>query len=41
MLFVDDSQANVDGARAAGLRAERWEIDDGFDSLDALLLATG
>lgn len=23
-LFIDDSQTNVDGARAAGLHAERW-----------------
>ncbi|WP_116046189.1 HAD family hydrolase [Amycolatopsis palatopharyngis] len=23
-LFVDDRQSNIDGARAAGLRAERW-----------------
>lgn len=24
VLFLDDKQANVDGARAAGLRAQRW-----------------
>jgi putative hydrolase of the HAD superfamily len=41
VLFVDDSQANVDGARAAGLRAERWEIGEGIDSLRALLSAHG
>jgi len=38
VLFVDDSAANVDGARAAGLRAERAE---GADELAAVLTATG
>ena len=38
---MDDSQANVDGARIAGLRAERWELDDGFDALDTLLTGHG
>jgi putative hydrolase of the HAD superfamily len=37
VLFVDDSQANVDGARAAGLLAERWESGDGMPALQALL----
>ena len=41
VLFVDDSQTNVDGARAAGLRAERWEIGDGLDALRSLLSAYG
>jgi len=41
VLFVDDSQANVDGARAAGLRAERWEIDEGLPALRGLLAAHG
>ena len=41
VLFVDDSQANVDGARGAGLRAERWELDDGFEALDTLLTGHG
>jgi putative hydrolase of the HAD superfamily len=41
VLFVDDSEANVDGARAAGLRAERWEIGEGVESLRALLSAHG
>jgi putative hydrolase of the HAD superfamily len=41
VLFVDDSQPNVDGARAAGLRAERWDLDDGFDALGALLTGHG
>ena len=37
VLFVDDSQANVDGAREVGLRAERWHLDDGMAVLEALL----
>jgi putative hydrolase of the HAD superfamily len=41
VLFVDDSQTNVDGASAAGLRAERWEIADGMDPLRALLSSHG
>jgi len=41
VLFVDDSQANVDGARVAGLRSERWEIGEGVASLRALLSAYG
>ncbi len=41
VLFVDDSQANVDGARNAGLRAERWELDDGIDALETLLTGHG
>jgi len=41
VLFVDDSQANVDGARAAGLHAERWEIAEGIESLRALLSTYG
>ena len=41
VLFVDDSQANVDGARGAGLRAERWELDDGFPALETLVTGHG
>ena len=41
VLFVDDSQTNVDGAGFAGLRAERWEIGDGMDTLHVLLSAHG
>ena len=41
VLFVDDTQVNVDGARAAGLRAECWEFDHGFDALDTLLTGHG
>ena len=41
VLFVDDSQPNVDGARGAGLHAERWEIDEGMPALRDLLAAHG
>ncbi len=33
VLFVDDRQDNVEGAREAGLRAERWEPGEGLDVL--------
>ena len=36
LLFIDDSQANVDGARAAGLLAECWHHDHGVDLADVL-----
>lgn len=41
VLFVDDSPANVEGARAAGLTAERWEIGDGLPALRNLLAGHG
>ena len=41
VLFVDDKQENVDGARAAGLVAERWELADGHPALRDLLAAHG
>ncbi len=41
VLFVDDSQTNVDGASSAGLHAERWEIGEGLASLRALLSSYG
>ena len=33
VLFVDDNAANVEAARAVGLRAEQWHVDDGVDAL--------
>ena len=36
VLFVDDNASNVDGARAAGLHAERWEFGQGHDLLHDL-----
>jgi putative hydrolase of the HAD superfamily len=41
VLFVDDRQENVEGARAAGLRAERWELAEGHERLHALLAGHG
>jgi putative hydrolase of the HAD superfamily len=41
VLFVDDSEANVEGARAAGLVAEHWHFERGPESLLALLAAHG
>jgi putative hydrolase of the HAD superfamily len=37
VLFVDDNESNVEGARAAGLVAEHWHFERGPDSLVALL----
>jgi putative hydrolase of the HAD superfamily len=33
VLFVDDNAANVEAARAVGLRGECWHVDDGVDAL--------
>lgn len=33
VLFVDDSAANVEGARQAGLRAVHWSLAEGHDAL--------
>ncbi len=41
VLFVDDSETNVTSARAAGLTAERWHVDDGVDELLGLLRRHG
>ncbi|GAA1760474.1 hypothetical protein GCM10009795_003670 [Nocardioides hankookensis] len=41
VLFVDDKQANVDGARSVGLVAERWELADGHQRLHELLATHG
>ncbi len=41
VLFVDDNAANVDSARAVGLRAERWHVDDGVAALRDRLRAHG
>lgn len=41
ILFVDDSDRNVEGARAAGLAAEQWELAQGHDALLALLARHG
>jgi len=39
VLFIDDVQANVDGARAAGLQAEVFDHDAGVTELDRILKA--
>jgi putative hydrolase of the HAD superfamily len=41
ILFIDDSARNVEGARAAGLAAEQWELGHGHDVLLALLAGHG
>jgi putative hydrolase of the HAD superfamily len=46
IVFVDDREENVLGAREAGLRAERWELDldredRGLGELEALLAGHG
>lgn len=41
VLFVDDKQENVEGARAAGLVAERWELAEGHERLHGLLRRNG
>jgi FMN phosphatase YigB (HAD superfamily) len=41
ILFIDDSRANVDGARAAGMTAVHWSADDGHDVLLDLLAQHG
>ncbi len=41
VLFIDDTAANVDGARAVGLRAEVWHHDEGLPALSALLAGHG
>ena len=41
VLFVDDMEANVEAARAAGLRAEHWHLDRGHDLLRELLAGHG
>lgn len=41
VLFIDDRQENVDGARSAGLVAERWELADGHAALTGLLAGHG
>jgi putative hydrolase of the HAD superfamily len=41
VLFVDDNPANVVGARATGLAAEQWRLDDGLPRLLALLAGYG
>lgn len=41
VLFIDDTAANVEGARSAGLAAEQWTIEDGIPALVDLLKGHG
>lgn len=41
ILFIDDKQQNVEGARTAGLAAEQWSFEVGHDVLAALLASHG
>lgn len=41
LLLVDDSPANVDSGRRAGLRGVVWTLDDGSQRLAALLAGHG
>lgn len=41
ILFIDDNERNVEGARAAGMPAGRWVVDDGHAALIALLAGHG
>ncbi len=41
ILFIDDSAANVGGARAAGLTAVHWDLEQGHDALVDLLAQHG
>ncbi|MGC4111673.1 MAG: HAD-IA family hydrolase [Nocardioides sp.] len=41
ILFVDDTAANVEGARSAGLPAEQWDFEQGLDRLLSLLRGHG
>ena len=41
VLFIDDQPTNVEGARAVGLRAERWTQSDGGPALRRILASHG
>lgn len=41
ILFIDDSEPNIDGARSAGLAAEQWHHEQGQDTLLSLLARYG
>jgi putative hydrolase of the HAD superfamily len=41
ILFIDDAAQNVSAARDAGLVAEQWCLDDGYDTLHAVLARHG
>lgn len=41
ILFIDDNAENIDGARVAGLAADRWDHGQGQPSLLGLLAEHG
>lgn len=41
VLFIDDTARNVDGARAAGMLAEQWDLTQGHEVLVELLAKHG
>jgi putative hydrolase of the HAD superfamily len=41
VLFVDDTERNVDGARAAGMAGVHWDVSRGHDELVRLLAEHG
>lgn len=41
VLFIDDNEANIKGARSAGLHAELYDLDQGTDTLHSLLTRYG
>ena len=41
VLFIDDNEANIKGALAAGLHAELYDLSEGTDALHALLSRYG
>ncbi|TDD59505.1 HAD family hydrolase [Kribbella antibiotica] len=41
VLFIDDTARNVEGARAAGMAAEQWDLTQGYDVLAELLARHG
>lgn len=41
VLFIDDSQGNVEGAQSAGLHSEHWDLTQGHDVLKKALSTYG
>ena len=41
VLFIDDTARNVEGARAAGMPAEQWDLSQGYAVLTELLAGHG
>jgi putative hydrolase of the HAD superfamily len=40
-LFIDDNEANIEGARSAGLHAELYDLSEGHEVLRELLTRYG